>query len=82
MNKNYIVGVDAEGIRRDSLRKHCNSNGHTKALKNEASLNNPNENLEAAVQKMNEKQLQDFKTFFDTAHAMCKRERPITDYPG
>ena len=81
MNKNYIVGVDAEGIRRDSLRKHCNSNGHTKALKNEASLNNPNENLEAAVQKMNEKQLQDFKTFFDTAHAMCKRERPITDYP-
>ena len=30
---------------------------------------------------MNEKQLQDFKTFFDTAHAMCKRERPITDYP-
>ena len=81
--KNYIsfFGADGSPIRRDTLCRHADSSENQNAVKAERAAKLPNANMVGAALKMSSQNIADFETFFDTAHAICKRERPISDYP-
>ena len=79
--KYYISGVNGSSIRQDTLCRHADSSGHPSAVKAERAAKHPNANIVGTANKMSSQNIADFETFFDTAHAICKRERPISDYP-
>ena len=61
--------------------RHADSSEHQNAVKAEPAAKLPNANMVGAMLKMSSQNIADFETFFDTAHAICKQERLLSDYP-